>query len=290
MNDAHELLVHHYLNKVVDGKVDMQQSTIEQISNDVAVALKKHFSKKNKRKFSLRMSNVGRPSCQLWFEKNHPNKALPKPNNFIMTMIFGDIIEALFKGILIEAGVKFKNSEQVTLKLKDNKVSGTYDLIIDDRVDDIKSASDWSYRNKFDSFDSLSSGDSFGYVGQLAGYAVASDKKAGGWWVVNKTSGRFKYIPADTIDVEKEIRKIERTIKAVNNKELVRCFEPENEFFRGKETGNKVLNKNCTFCDFRTACWEGLETHPAQKSTAKQPKMVQYVYLRKESNNGRLNT
>ncbi len=33
-----------------------------------------------------------------------------------------------------------------TLDLGDDSVSGSYDLIIDGAVDDIKSASDWSYR------------------------------------------------------------------------------------------------------------------------------------------------
>ena len=32
-------------------------------------------------------------------------------------------------------------------------------------------------KNKFESYDTLSSGDGFGYVGQLAGYAKASGKK-----------------------------------------------------------------------------------------------------------------
>ena len=37
--------------------------------------------------------------------------------------------------------------------------SGSYDIVINDAVDDIKSASDWSYRNKFESYDTLASGD-----------------------------------------------------------------------------------------------------------------------------------
>ena len=131
-------------------------------------------------------------------------------------------------------------------------------------LDDIKSASMWSYNNKFQSFETVSESDPFGYVGQLAGYAVASDKKIGGWWVVNKTNGRFKYVPASDTNIEKEISKIKKTIKEVDRKELVRCFEPEPEYFRGKPTGNMVLNKNCTFCDFRQACWETLETLPAK--------------------------
>ena len=31
----------------------------------------------------------------------------------------------------------------------------------------------------------------FGYIGQLAGYAKASGKKTGGWWVVNKANEHF---------------------------------------------------------------------------------------------------
>ena len=133
------------------------------------------------------------------------------------------------------------------------------------------------------SFDSLKNGDSFGYVGQLAGYAVASNSKLGGWWVVNKNNGQFKYVKAKNINVQDEIAKIETTIKRANSKKLQRCFEPEPEKFRGKATGNMVLNRNCNFCDFRQVCWETLQELPAQKALAKEPKMVQYVSMGKES-------
>ena len=90
----------------------------------------------------------------------------------------------------------------------DVTINGTYDIAIDGAVDDIKSASDWSYRNKFKSFASLKESDSFGYVGQLAGYAQASGLKAGGWWVINKANGSFKYIPANGLDMVEELYKI----------------------------------------------------------------------------------
>ncbi len=282
MQHQAELAVHKYLTNAVQGKVSMGENTIEQIANDIKDALHRQFNSKQKRKYSLRMSSIGRPSCQQWFEKNLPNKALPKPTTFVMNMMLGDIVEAVFKGLLKEAGANFKNSEQVKLKLKDKTIKGTYDLILDDQVDDIKSASNWSYRYKFESFDTLKEGDGFGYIGQLAGYAKATNTKAGGWWVVNKANGDFKYVPATGIEVDKEVSKMEETIKAVESKELVRCFEPEPEYFRSKPTGNMVLNKNCTFCDFRQECWKTLQVLPAQKSSAKEPKMVQYVSLGKE--------
>ena len=282
MQHQAELAVHKYLTNAVQGSVSMGENTIEQIANDIKDALHRQFNSKQKRKYSLRMSSIGRPSCQQWFEKNLPNKALPKPTTFVMNMMLGDIVEAVFKGLLKEAGADFKNSEQVKLKLKDKTIKGTYDLILDDQVDDIKSASNWSYRYKFESFDTLKEGDGFGYIGQLAGYAKATNTKAGGWWVVNKANGDFKYVPATGIEVDKEVSKMEETIKAVESKELVRCFEPEPEYFRSKPTGNMVLNKNCTFCDFRQECWKTLQVLPAQKSSAKEPKMVQYVSLGKE--------
>ncbi len=274
------MMIHQYLENATSGKSAMSQENIEQVATDIKDALNRQFNTKREDKFRLRMSNIGRPSCQLWFEKNKPETALPKPTTFVMNMMIGDIVEAVFKAVLREANVKFEDTDNVTLELDENtKISGSYDLVMNDSVDDIKSASDWSYKYKFDSYESLHSGDSFGYVGQLAGYAKALGKKAGGWWVLNKANGLFKYVRAH-IDMDKELDKIKKNIKATESKELVRCFEPEPETFRGKETGNIVLNKNCTFCSYRNACWENLIELPAQMSKAKEPKMVQYVSLK----------
>jgi hypothetical protein len=197
-------------------------------------------------------------------------------------MMIGDIVEAVFKGILTEAGVKYEDTNKVTLDLGDDSVSGSYDLIVDGAVDDIKSASDWSYRNKFESYDSLASGDGFGYVAQLAGYAKASGKKAGGWWVVNKANGQFKYVPATGLDIDKEVSQIKDTVHKVKENKFERCFEPVPETFRGKPTGNKVLNDGCKFCSYRFDCWDNLTELPAVKSQAKNPPIVAYVELAKE--------
>jgi len=279
-----ELAIHQYLEDATKGETQMSESTIDRIGEEIKDALKRQFAGGNKRdEFRYRVSNIGRPSCQLWFQKNQPEKALPRPTTFVMNMMLGDIVEAVFKGLLSEAGIKYQDNTEVELILdKDTTVTGTYDIVIDGAVDDIKSASDWSYKYKFESFEALKDGDSFGYIGQLAGYAKASGKKVGGWWVVNKANGQFKYVPASNMDLDEEINKIKETIKVSKQKELVRCFEPEPEFFRKIPTGNMVLNKNCTFCEFRTTCWETLRELPAQMSQAKEPKMVQYIKLKGE--------
>ena len=283
MKHPSEIALHQYLDAATNGKSSMSAKTIAGIKKDIGEALKRQFGSRTKRrKFQLRMSNVGRPSCQLWFEKNMPEKSDPLPTTFVMNMMLGDIVEAVFKGLMKEAKIKFEDSDKVYLNLADEKVSGTYDLVLDDAVDDIKSASDWSYRNKFESFDTLSADDAFGYVGQLAGYAKALGKKAGGWWVVNKANGSFKYVPAENIDVDNEVKKLEENVKVVKSNVFKRCYESEEETFRGKPTGNRVLSKTCSFCRYKHSCWENLQELPSLLSKAKDPKIVSYVSIRKE--------
>jgi len=287
MNHPAELTLHQYMTDAVRGDSAMTEETIQQVATDVANALRNQFgSGKSRGDFKIRMSNVGRPTCQLWYEKNKPEVAIPMPTNFMMNMMIGDIVEAVFKGLLKEAGVKYNDSEKVTLNLSTTSINGSYDIVINDAVDDIKSASDWSYRNKFESYDTLAAGDGFGYVGQLAGYAKASGKRAGGWWVVNKANGHFKYVPATGLDMDAELAKIENTVKTVKENKFERCFEPVPETFRGKPTGNKVLNNGCKFCSYRFDCWDNITERPAVKSQAKNPPIVAYVELAKEYTDG----
>ena len=278
MHHPAELALHQYMENAVKGKSAMSDDTIEQVADDVADAIKRQFgSGKTRGDFRLRMSNVGRPTCQLWYEKNKPEVALPFPTTFVMNMMIGDIVEAVFKGLLKEAGVKYNDTEKVTLDLGTTRINGSYDIVINDAVDDIKSASDWSYRNKFESYDTLAAGDGFGYIGQLAGYAKASGKRVGGWWVVNKANGQFKYVPASGLDIDEEINKIKDTVTTVEENKFERCFEPVPEKFRGKETGNQVLNDGCRFCSYRFDCWSELTERPAVKSQAKNPPTVSYI-------------
>jgi hypothetical protein len=280
MNHPAELLVHQYMTDAINGKSTMSEEVIEQVGNDVKEALRKQFGGGVKRgDFRLRMSNLGRPTCQLWFDKNKPEEASSKPNNFMMNMMLGDIVEAVFKGLLKSAGVKYEEPENVTLDLGDTKIAGTYDLVLDGAVDDVKSASGWSYDNKFVDYETLREGDAFGYVSQLVGYAKAAKKKIGGWWVVNKANGAFKYVSAQNADADYEMKKIRATVETVNENKFARCFEPIEETFRGKPTGNKILGVNCSFCSYKESCWDNLQQLPSVMSKAQFPKVVNYVEL-----------
>ena len=283
MQHVAEIAVHSFLRDVLDGKASMSEDVIDKVAQDVKEALTKQFvADTEPRKFKLRMSNIGRPKCQLWFDKNNPEGAAPKPVSFKINMVMGDLVEAVFKGLLRAAKVDFADNDKVTLKLEDGKeISGEYDMIMDGKVDDVKSASPWSFENKFTDYYSLKQSDNFGYVEQLVGYSKAADKGVGGWWVINKANGDFKYVSAAEADVEQTMADIKDTYEYISqDKPFERCFEAEPETYRGKASGNWKLSKVCGFCDHKKKCWPELQALPSRVyKGAKTPPTVEYVSL-----------
>ena len=281
MNHPAELMVFSFLQKAMAGEATMTEAVTKQVAADVEAALNKQFNSSPRGEFRLRMSNIGKPKCQLWFEKNDPEDKLPLPPHFLMNMILGDIVEAVFKGLLRAAGAEFKDNDNVTLKLPNGQeIKGEYDMEMDGKIDDVKSASPWSYKNKFASFDALAQGDSFGYIPQLVGYATAAGKDVGGWWVVNKGTGEFKYVDASEVDKEAVLEQIQDLVNYIDNDEpFERCIEPVPETFYRKPTGNLVLPGACKFCDFKHKCHPTMQTLPSRSSKAANPPDVDYIFI-----------
>ena len=278
MNHPAEVAIHSFLQKAMQGESRMSKAIINIVVKDVKDALSRQFSGE-KRKFKLRMSNIGRKKCQLWFDKNHPEEKLSDSPFFLINMMLGDITEAVFKGLLRSAKVKFEDSEQVSLETKSVNIDGTYDLVLNGKVDDVKSSSPWAYENKFADFQTLQSKDSFGYVSQLVGYAKAKGVPVGGWWVINKANGNFKYVSADAVNVDEEMEKIQSTVDYINNDEpFERCYEPVEETYYGKPSGNLKLGIECSFCSYRDKCWD-LQVLPSKVSKSANPPLINYVKL-----------
>jgi len=279
MNHPAEVAIHSFLQKVMLGETSMDKATIDLVAKDVQEAMARQFSGE-KRTFRLRMSNIGRKRCQLWFDKNSPESKLADSPFFIINMILGDIIEAVFKGLLRASKVEFEDSEHVELQTKHKRVEGTYDLVLNGKVDDVKSASPWAYENKFTDFATLQGKDSFGYISQLVGYAKAKGVPVGGWWVINKANGNFKYVSASDVDMDSEYEKIEDTISYIEKDEpFERCYEPVEETYYGKPSGNMKLGIECSLCNYREKCWDNLQVLPSKVSRSSNPPLINYVKL-----------
>lgn len=276
-----------YLDKVSTNPVEISEDLLNEFGEACKSALRKQFSEKRQDKFEPRMSNIGRPLCQLQMEAKGI-KGDGQPYNNKMRNTFGDLIEALAIFVLKSAGVKIDSEQkQVEYKFDKENISGRLDVEIDNKVWDIKSTSPYSFEHKFGEkggFNEVVDNDSFGYASQGFLYAESEKKPFGGWIAINKSTGEWAV--CETPQVQDQYR--DRFIKqATDNYKALRdkvpfnkCFDDVEETFRGKPTGNRVLDRVCSFCPYKVPCWgSGLQYLPQQQSKGKNPKWVWYTQV-----------
>ena len=202
------------------------------------------------RDFSLRMSNIGKPARQLWFEKNMPEIGEKLEPYTKIKFLFGDILEHLLLFLAKEAGHEVSH-EQGTVEV--DGVVGHNDAVIDDVVVDVKSASKFSFA-KFKSGE-LRNNDPFGYMEQLASYSEGLEGRDGAFLAIDKERGHVTLMPVPREELQQ--LDIKQTIadkkEALDQAEMPdRCYDP---IEHGK-SGNLVLNVNCSYCPFKFECWK----------------------------------
>lgn len=276
-----------YLDKVSTNPVEISEDLLTEFGEACKSALRKQFSEKRQDKFEPRMSNIGRPLCQLQMESKGI-KGDGQPYNNKMRNTFGDLIEALAIFVLKSAGVKIDSEQkQVKYKFEDETISGRLDVEIDNKVWDIKSTSPYSFEHKFGEkggFNEVVDKDSFGYGSQGFLYAESEGKPFGGWIAINKSTGEWAVCETPQVQDtyrDKFIGIAKDNYNALKNKQpFKKCFDDVEETFRSKPTGNRVLGTVCSFCPYKVPCWGAkLQYLPQQQSKGKNPKWVWYTQV-----------
>ena len=280
------LKVQQYLDSVSKSPVKLDKQLVQEFGEACKNALLKQFEEERRNKFELRMSNVGRPLCQLQMEAKGI-KGEGQPYNVKMRNTFGDLIEALALFVMKSAGVDVKNQQKkVEYKFGKYKIEGRQDVEIDEKVWDIKSASPYSFEKKFGEaggFSEVIRDDSFGYASQGFLYGESQNKKFGGWIAINKSTGEWAVCETPTSIGEHKtnaLKTAEQNVKAIDKKvEFKRCYKDIAETFRTKPTGNRVLGFVCSYCPYKLPCWgrDKLQLLPQQQSKGKNPKWVWYT-------------
>ncbi len=287
MNNLIKEYLQLYLQKVVSGEADVSFDSITFFKRECARSLGKQFTK-SPRKWSMRMSGLGKPVCQQQLERDGVETKTELEYNSVNRFLFGDLLEALLYVELKEAGVNIQAYQKpVDLELEGVMLQGTLDIIIDDAVWDIKTASPYAFTSKFTSYGRVKDNDPFGYVVQGYLYAAAEGKPFGGWIVINKSSGEIQICSAPSI--QNEEREAALNTAAYNIRILqdttvpLQKLEDIPEKYKGTPTGNRLLNTTCSFCSFKSHCWPKAKLHHKVASNAKNPPMVWYSKLQKES-------
>ena len=277
--------VQQYLGKASKESVKLDKRLVEEFGEACKNALLKQFEDQRRDKFEPRMSNIGRPLCQLQMEAKGV-KGEGQPYNVKVRNTFGDMIEALAIFIMKSAGVNIKNEQKkVKYKFNGNEIEGKQDVEIDEKIWDIKSASPYSFEKKFGEeggFLEVVKEDSFGYASQGFLYGESQNKKFGGWIAINKSTGEWTVCETPAmIEPHKTeaLKKAKDNLKALKDKvPFKKQYDDIAETFRGKPTGNRVLGFVCSYCPYKLPCWGSkLQLLQQQQSKGKNPKWVWYT-------------
>lgn len=288
-----EVIIKDFLQKAVRGEVTVPPSVTEEFARDCKAAFEKQFGGRGQ-EWRIRMSGLGHPLCQQVMGRDGKHEEMQY--NAIFRFLIGDLVEAAVMAVMKASGVDIVEEQgECSLTLADTEVHGTLDVVLDDPVDgkkvwDIKSASPFSYSQKFGKgYDNMKDDDPFGYLVQGYLYAASKDLPFGGWIVVDKSSGEIQFVQAPDVqdhDSEEFLAIAADNIKKLNSGHVFKRppMKPEDECYtvRGEKiyTGNKLLNKQCTFCGYRAECFPKAIQHPKVTSKAKSKPLAWYHTLK----------
>jgi len=204
-------------------------------------------SERNK-DFTVRMSNIGKPARQLWFEKRDPQGRGSIDGPTQIKFLYGHLLEEIVLMLVRMTDHKVTDEQK---EVAVNGIVGHMDCKINGEVVDVKTASRFAF-NKFKD-GRLAQDDPFGYLGQLAGYEAAEGTENGGFLVINKESGELCMYTPDDMDkpnIKTSIKSLIPALKLDTPPEL--CYTPIPD---GKK-GNMKLPKGCSWCKYKYECYK----------------------------------
>lgn len=276
--------------KVIEGNGGWDKTITKFLADGISEVAEERFGKERIPRDTLGMSAVGTPcSRKLWYRINTPSSGSQPSSEALGTFFYGDLLEVLVLALAKAAGHSVEGLQD---ELEINEVKGHRDAVIDGMTVDVKSASAYSY-NKFVRGE-LRDDDPFGYISQLSSYVFAGRydplvtyKSEGAFLVVRKD--RFQ-LHLDVHDFREELGHKENEINEV--KRMLQGPMPERKYedvadgyYKGKGSsrvfvpnGNRILDRPCTFCEFKNTCWPDIRVFEYYKG----PKF--YTHIVKEPN------
>ena len=251
--------IYSALSPLTEGKaLEVSDEDIDNFGEAIKDVVKHWATPKARDNNTLRMSNIGKPSRQLWYDLKYKREESSFEDSHLpIKFLYGHLLEEVLLFLVKMSGHKVED-EQKEVEVKG--VKGHIDCKIDGEVIDIKTASGFAF-NKFRN-GTLREDDPFGYMAQLAGYEEAEGTTNGGFLVINKESGELTLYQPEELDKPYAPKVIEDIKESLNNNEPPEfCYEPIPE---GK-SGNMKLPKNCVYCNHKFRCYPELRVFKYSK-------------------------
>jgi hypothetical protein len=220
---------------------------IEEFGDMVKLHTKKFLYAEESVDKKLRLSQIGKPDRQLWFDINSDKVRANLTSSTRIKFLYGYILEEFLLMCAAIAGHDVKDQQK---EVSVGGVVGHQDCIIDGVLVDVKSASSSAFK-KFKS-NRLLEDDPFGYIAQISAYAQANGLKEAAFLAIDKSTGEIVLTPVHSmefVNAEARIKHLKGMVISDTVPDL--CYDPVPD---GK-SGNFKLPIGCVFCSHKRECW-----------------------------------
>lgn len=240
--------IYSKLSVLGEGKpLDVSPEDIDALGESIKEVLHHWANPSPRSSDMLRMSNIGKPTRQLWYDlksENESTESLPPP--VFIKFLYGHLLEEVLLFLVKLSGHKVGNEQK---EVSVSGIKGHMDCTIDGEVVDVKTASGFAFKKFKDG--TLAEQDTFGYLPQLAGYEEAEGTRKGGFLAMNKETGElalFRPSEFDKPNIKKKIKDVKKAIKLDTPPDKCYNVEPEGS------SGNMKLPKECVYCRHKFEC------------------------------------
>jgi len=220
---------------------------IDNFGEMLKVHIKEFMYSKPRDSGNLRLSAIGKPDRQLWYDVNTETTEEKLPPSTRIKFLYGYILEEL---LLLCASIAGHTVEAQQKEVTVEGVLGHQDAVIDGVLVDCKSASGFSFK-KFES-NTIADDDPFGYMAQISAYAQANGISEAAFLVIDKSTGKICLTPVHSMEMVNASSRIKHLKEVVKGSNIPsRCYAAVPD---GK-SGNLKLAVGCVYCRHKGVCW-----------------------------------
>ena len=246
-----ETLVEDIYNLFTLDPIDMEEEEVDKHIDNFGEMLKVHIKdflyEKPRDRANLRLSAIGKPDRQLWYDLNKPLENVQLQPSTRIKFLYGYILEELLLLCTSIAGHKVTDQQK---ELEISGIRGHQDSMVDGVLVDCKSASGPGF-DKF-RYHRLSEDDPFGYIAQISAYAHANGVNRAAFLVINKSTGEICLTPVHEMEMINAQKRVDYLKGMVADSSIPdRCYADVPD---GK-SGNYKLAVGCIYCGHKRECW-----------------------------------
>ena len=220
---------------------------LDSFTTSIKETMKNILNEKPRERRNLRLSAIGKPARQLWYDKNDTKEVEPLASNVRIKFLYGHLLEDL---LILLSRIAGHEVTELQKEVSVNGIKGHQDCMIDGVLVDCKSASGRSFE-KF-SNNKLHTDDPFGYIAQISAYAEGNGVDEAAFLVIDKQHGNICLTNVHSLEMINAKERIDY-LKGVMDKNTppAKCYSDVPDGI----SGNHKLAIGCLYCSHKRTCW-----------------------------------